>query len=125
MTDQSFELCGSCCWWLCSPDQMGFISYLDTKLQLVVQRVCKTKSISLIRLEHPSWPSLDMHRIDREIAFLQVLLERKVVVSCFFHQDEAVLKRRKALYPLYEGAETLSRVLEGKRWTRLKALMAL
>ncbi len=66
-----------------------------------------------------------MHRIDREIAFLQVLLERQVVVSCFFHQDEAVLKRRKALYPLEEGAETLSRVLEGKRWTRLKALMAL
>jgi hypothetical protein len=66
-----------------------------------------------------------MHRIDWEIAFLQVLLERKVVMSRFFHQDETILKRRKALYPLEEGAEALSRVLEGKRWTRLKALMAL
>jgi len=66
-----------------------------------------------------------MHRIDREIAFLQVLLERKVVMARFFHQYETVLKRRKALYPLHERTEALSRVLEGERWTRLKALMAL
>src|SRR5260221_8748645 len=100
MTDQSFELRRCCCWWLCSPDQMGFICYLDTELQLVVQRVRQPEGIALIRLEHASWPSLNMHRIDREIAFLQVLLERKVVMARFFHEYETVLKRRKALYPL-------------------------
>src|SRR2546425_9245218 len=99
MTNQPFELCGSCCRWLCPSDQMGFVSYLDAFLQLVVQRVRQPKSIALIRFQHPSWSSLDMHGIYWKIAFLQILLERKMIMSRFFHQDETMLKRREALYP--------------------------
>jgi len=64
-----------------------------------------------------------MHHIDGKIEFLEILLQRPMIMARSLHEYIHMLKRGKLTDAVDEGAESLTGILEGVCWACLKALM--
>jgi hypothetical protein len=123
MPDQSLELRGGLCRGDEASNEVQFVGDLDSQFELAVELVRQRQGIAFVRFEHSCWSTLHVHEVDRDVQFLQILLERAMIVARALHQDEGVFKRAVAADPLEEQAEALTGILEHQRWAGLEAVM--
>ena len=86
-----------CCRWRgrCSPsDQLHFISYLGTQIQLRGEPIGQAEGIALSGLEHPFGPLLHMDALDRHIQLQQIWLTIFVIVPGVLKQDRDLFEGR-------------------------------
>jgi len=104
-------------------NELRFVGHLHPQLELAVELVCQGERVSFVRFEQTRWSTLHVHDIDRDVQFLQVLLERAMIVAGALEQHERVLQRAVGAHALDEQAEALAGVLEHEGGAGLEAVM--
>ena len=81
---------------------LRIIQHLNSQFQLVVEGVGQHQGVALVGFEQASWLSLDVDDIDEQIQFLQILLQRPVIVACPLQKNEVVSQRSQLAQALDE-----------------------
>ena len=81
---------------------LRIIQHLNSQFQLVVEGVGQHQGVALVGFEQASWLSLDVDDIDEQIQFLQILLQRPVIVACPLQKNEVRVQRSQLAQALDE-----------------------
>src|SRR5439155_24119317 len=105
VADQPLELSCGLCRRDYTLDQLQFVGDLDSQFQLTVELISQGQSISFVGFEHPCWTALDMHEVDGNIQFLQVLFQSSMVMPSPLHEDKNVFERSQGTKTFNEHAK--------------------